>query len=280
MSGPGRGAAGPGRARRRRGLRQTGAVRVLLAGDWHGNREFCSQVLSLAATQGAPTVLQLGDFGLWPGRHDAWLDHVEDEASRTGTEVYWVDGNHEDHDQLDRWRAEAGGGLVHLRPRVWWASRGSRWEWAGFRFGALGGAVSADRFLRTPGRNWWPQEQADQADVDRLGDRPLDVLVAHAAPSGHPAPPRPLRLPATIAVDIAVHRALLDQAVARTRPRLVVHGHYHRRLRANVGGRLIEGLAHDRAPLADACAVLDLSPSGAVEVSAISAPGDGAGVAD
>lgn len=245
-------------------------MRVLLAGDWHGNTAASAAAVGLAADEGCAAVLQLGDFGLWPGREDAWLDHVDGAARRAGVEVYWIDGNHENHSALRTWLdAARPGGVVPMRSRVLWASRGARWEWGGIRFGALGGAVSADRFLRREGRNWWPEEAATPADADRLGDGPLDVLVTHAAPTSYPPPPRALRLPADILADAAAHRAVLDEAVRRTKPRLVVHGHYHVRLQARMDGWRIEGLAHDKAPLSDSCAVLSL-PS--LEVRTPAAP--------
>jgi hypothetical protein len=234
-------------------------VRVLLAGDWHGNRDWAATCFGLAASHGCAAVLQLGDFGLWPGREAAWLDHVDGLAAAAGSEVVWIDGNHEDHDSLDRWRGAADdAGMVRMRDHVRWATRGTRWEWAGVRFGALGGAVSVDRFLRRKGVNWWPQEAITRADVDRLGDAPLDVLVAHAGPTTGAFPSRPLRLPQAILDDARANRDLLDEAVARTSPRLVAHGHYHVRYRAEVDGRAVEGLAHDKSTAAEALAVLDL----------------------
>ena len=235
--------------------------RVLLAGDWHGNAAWAEACTVAAAEAACPVVLQLGDFGLWPGRADAYLDHVDAAAQRAGVAVVWIDGNHEDHDALDRWRDRAGpGGLVAMRPSVTWAPRGARWSWGAAAFGALGGAVSIDRFLRRPGVNWWPQEAVTPADVERLGDDPLDVLVTHAAPAAvaFPVPPR-LRLPPAIVADARAGRALLDDAVRRTRPRLVVHGHHHVRYRTEVGGVRYEGVGHDKGAPADAVAVLDLA---------------------
>jgi hypothetical protein len=234
-------------------------AKVLLAGDWHGNPAWAETCFEVAGTEGCRWVLQLGDFGLWPGREDDWLDHVNRLADGSGTELVWIDGNHENHDALDRWRPHADAdGLVRMRDRVRWASRGSRWAWSGTRFGALGGAVSMDRFLRRSGVNWWPQEAVSQEDVDRLGDGPLDVLVTHAAPSTVDRPHRRLPVPEDIIADAVQVRARLDQAVRRTRPRLVVHGHYHQRLTAELTGLSVEGLAHDKSAPAEALAVLEL----------------------
>jgi hypothetical protein len=239
-----------------------GRVRILLAGDWHGNRDWAERCFEVAAANRCPSILQLGDFGLWPGREDAWLDHLDALGRRTGVNLVWIDGNHENHAALAEWRADAeAGGLVAMRSRVSWAPRGTRWGWSGVRFGALGGAVSIDRFLRRSGVNWWPSEAPTQPDVDRLGDDRLDVLVTHAAPTTDLTPRnRRLPLPPSIVADIRSVRALLDQAVERTRPSLVVHGHYHVRLSASAGGTRVEGLAHDKSSPEEGLAVLDLAP--------------------
>lgn len=242
-------------------------MRILLAGDWHGNRQWAETCFEAAARTGSDAVLQLGDFGLWPGREDAWLDHVDALATRAAAPLVWIDGNHENHEALDRWRQSADEeGLVRMRDSVRWATRGARWQWAGVRFGALGGAVSIDRFLRRPGVNWWAQEAVTQGDVDRLGDGPLDVLVTHAAPTTTPYPVRRLPLPESIIADAKQVRALLDQAVERTTPSLVVHGHYHLRRRTVLGTRTVEGLAHDKSTPEEALALLDLSPGRPLEV--------------
>lgn len=249
-----------------------GTVRILLAGDWHGNRAWAETCFEAAAGQGCDAVLQLGDFGLWPGREEEWLDHVDALAAAAEAPLVWIDGNHENHDSLARWRDKADDtGLVPMRDHVRWAPRGARWRWAGVRFGALGGAVSIDRFLRRPGVNWWPEEAVTQLDVDRLGDEPLDVLATHAAPSTPALPHRRLPLPPGIIADSRQVRALLDQAVERTRPALVVHGHYHARLQAAVGERRLEGLAHDKSSPGEALALLDLGGGAGLEVRPLGA---------
>ena len=245
-------------------------MKVLLAGDWHGNRQWAQTCFDVAAGHGCDAVLQLGDFGLWPGREDAWLDHVDALADKARAPLVWIDGNHENHDALGRWREQAdGAGLVRMRPSVQWASRGARWEWGGVRFGALGGAVSIDRFLRRPGVNWWEQEAVSQEDVDRLGDERLEVLATHAAPTTTALPYRRLPLPDSIIADARRVRALLDQAVERTAPSLVLHGHYHTRMRAEMGQRTVEGLAHDKSSPQEALALLDLEPGAQPKVTAV-----------
>lgn len=239
-------------------------MRVMLAGDWHGNLDWATVTFDAAAASACPVILQLGDFGLWPGREEQWLDQVEDLARTREVSLTWVDGNHEHHD----WLEGLGRGLVQLRPHVTWASRGSRWAWSGVRFGALGGAVSVDRFLRRPGVNWWPQEMVSQSDVERLGEEPLDVLATHASPMQ--LGPR-LRLPESIGRDVRTVSDLVAEAARRTGARLVVHGHHHVRHSSETGSYRVEGLARDGQP--GSWAVLDLEKGSVPAVRTPSVPG-------
>lgn len=231
----------------------------MLAGDWHGNRSWARVSCEAAARSGCIALVQLGDFGLWPGREDTWLDHVDGCARDAGVEVVWIDGNHENHDALDEWRSKRDArGLVRMRDHVTWATRGSRWEWHGVRFGALGGAVSLDRFLRRQGKSWWPQESISPADLERLGHDRLDVLVTHTPPSPLEASSQRFPFPEEVLADDRLARSKVDEAVRRTRPTLVAHGHLHVRYTSLREGWRVEGLAHDKSSAEDSLAVLEL----------------------
>lgn len=119
--------------------------RVLIAGDWHGNTRAAQVALETAATLRAPLVLQLGDFGLWPGHEgEHYLTELEAHAENLNILIAWVDGNHEDFTQLNA-TPISDDGLQWQRPHIAHLPRGSRWTWHGIRFAALGGATSLDR---------------------------------------------------------------------------------------------------------------------------------------
>lgn len=247
--------------------------RVLLAGDTHGNGRWVGHLCKLARTHSCEVIVQLGDFGFWPHTADGLrlLAEVEWHAQRNGVaRLVWIDGNHENHDALGELEPETDG-TVDIGSRCAYLPRGHRWEWRGFRFGALGGAFSIDWRHRVLGESWWPQEVLTAADVDRLGDERLDVLVCHDAPAGVPL--RGLALPPADEVRASEVRDLIAEAVRRTQPRLVVHGHWHHRYSFELtwpiaddaaglawASTQVEGLAADVQASHQAWAILDLDP--------------------
>ena len=79
--------------------------RILVAGDWHGNREWAINVIrradQLLAGQSTRLILHLGDFGIWPGLDgERYLAGVVWALKQVRAELWFVDGNHEDFSLL------------------------------------------------------------------------------------------------------------------------------------------------------------------------------------
>ena len=125
-----------------------------------------------------------------------------------------------------------------------------------------------DHQYRVEGVSWWPNEILTDADVERLGEAPLDVLLSHDAPEG--APIRNFELRPRDEMLCSQVRERILQAVKATQPKLVVHGHWHRRTSSelswpiNSDGELdwastqVEGLAADKQGDHRAWAILEV----------------------
>lgn len=150
-------------------------MRLLFAGDWHGDEDWAAEVIARAAATGCGWVVQVGDFGFGffrlgddPAEPGDWAPrcpfarHVSTLAVDAGVRVVFIDGNHDNQVLLGRLaeRRGPGGekGFVPVEDNLWWAPRGHRWTWDGARFGALGGAYSIDRRRRTKGLDYWKEE--------------------------------------------------------------------------------------------------------------------------
>lgn len=252
------------------------SARLLIAGDTHGNLDWISTLASLASRHGCSGILQLGDFGFWPdsrprqsGRvlNDGWLDAVAATLRARGVWMRVIDGNHDAHPLVLANYYRLDSGLVPIRSGLLdWATRGTRWEWCGVRFGALGGAVSVDQHLRTPGISWWASEEITEDDLERLGGEPLDVLLTHEAPEGVRHPEVDLgSLPVQflqVEASSRAQRRLVERARQATSPRLHLHGHHHHRYVRELGAggvsTTVHGLGADIDGNGDAWAILEL----------------------
>lgn len=248
-------------------------MRIMIAGDTHGDIEWCAKLTRAAGRSGATKVIQVGDFGFWPrmrtssGRSHttALFETIGASCERFGvTEWIVLDGNHEDHSALRvHLNHRDDHGFVTLSEHVRYVPRGHRFSFEGVSFGALGGAVSLDAFIEAaghdfgsppyrPGWDWFPELEApSHEDVARLGSEPLDVLLTHEAPSGIALDDRGglygIYIPPEIAERSERVRRLVSEAIVATRPKIVVHGHWHYRYNATlrVPGQecWVEGLA-------------------------------------
>jgi hypothetical protein len=233
----------PGSGYEARGVDAPG--RIVVAGDWHGNAEQAEHVIGMAAKalegEPVPLVIQLGDFGVWPGqRGAAYLDAVRGACSAHGVFVRFVDGNHEDFSQLEhlrireRWDGREAGdwlGFPSDKALVAWVPRGYRWTWHGRTWLALGGGVSLDKAIRKEGRDWWPEEEITGKEAARvIAGGHADVMVTHECPAGvtHSFPPPPRFWDPRDLARNDRHRERLQGVVDAVRPGWIMHGHLHR----------------------------------------------------
>jgi hypothetical protein len=226
-------------------------MNVLLLGDSHGNHSFVHGALRWSRDNRVDVVIQVGDFGYWPKHKSGqgFLKGVGQSSIDMGVDLYFMDGNHEDHDELDLLQArhpdaqfmrvsKRQGAPIFIR-------RGHTWEWDGMTFGSFGGAFSIDRARRTKHVSWFPQEMPDPSLVAGMGK--VDVLLTHDAP----VVPAPYLASGAFVRDPTSEesqRTVYDALVA-TQPDWLVHGHWHCEYRSRVAGATVIGLAEDRSSL-------------------------------
>jgi hypothetical protein len=231
------------------------SIRVILAGDAHGNTGYMITLINRAENAMADRVFVLGDFGYWEHTQDGieFLNDVNKYARRSNVTVYFLDGN---HDKTNLLLEKYGNnkddeGFLIVRPWIRYAPRGHRWTWGATKFAAFGGAYSVDKAWRldqerkrsltiermnafrepgnqlsldTSGTLWFPEEEMTDADMERfLEDRNrVDIILAHDKPVA--STPRWNRK------DIEAcqpNARRLQRAVVTLKPKLFFHGHLH-----------------------------------------------------
>jgi len=239
---------------------------VLLVGDLHGNTGAGLSLIDRAVDVGAATIAVLGDFGWWPStsRGRAFVEDLDSGLTETGVRLVWVDGNHESFDLLNTVPVHDNG-LRPITDHITHLPRGYRWTWAGFDWLALGGATSLDRERRQEGYSWFAQEEIteDEADAVITGGH-ADVMLVHDSPADEiPGIAGNLqRFPAMEVHRAGAHRFRLRSVVAKVRPTVVFHGHYHQRFTGQMmlpdGGQVLtEGLGRDGDSMSDLTLLVD-----------------------
>lgn len=236
-----------------------GPRRVLVAGDWHGNQHWALNVImrvpQLLAGEQQRLILQLGDFGIWPGPDGKrYLGSVSAALDAIDAELWFIDGNHEDFAELARLASGAAlpDGRVAVRPNIYHLPRGYRWRWQGRTWLACGGAVSLDKAGRVEGRDWWPEEEiSDWEETAITASGHADVLMCHDCPSGveHRFPRPPDWWAPEDLRRSSAHRQRLQRITDAVAPAYLIHGHLHRTYQRSCdfgyGGVEVTGLTAD-----------------------------------
>jgi len=173
-------------------------MKVLILGDVHGMWSDLNITIARALKQHPDIthMIQVGDFGYaWPGSdiqangtgfckpftfHKAYMD-PSTIAKAEALPFYWIDGNHENHDQLEKDQGAFQSGMIYQ-------PRGSVLRLTDYTVMFFGGASSIDKDHRIQGKSWWPQESITYRQVMEALDyqQTIDLVISHEFPFDFP----------------------------------------------------------------------------------------------
>lgn len=229
--------------------------KIMFLGDTHANTNWLVAMIERARLNDCDTIVQLGDFGY---RFDSnFMKRVRYALGANDVDLYFVDGNHDEHSTPWAWPFDADGFQIPAvgthRERLHYIPRGHRWEWWGLKFLGLGGAASVDRQWRTEYTSWWSTEYIREKDINKAVDGgTVDVMVTHDHPVNVPIPSESHRHETNgfgwPEFDLKMsrdNRQALQAVVDEVKPKLYLHGHYHSRRDIVVDGMRVIGLDMD-----------------------------------
>lgn len=150
---------------------------IAVVGDIHGDFSMFNAIVQNAKHAGANTVIQVGDFGVYPTTTKNLL------AYEFELPVIFVDGNHEHFEMLEEISKDNPSG--HVNTNLVFAKRGTQWRIDGKEIGFVGGAASVDKAFRvTNGWYWSQKEVVTHEHIKPLLDSKveLDLLITHCPP--------------------------------------------------------------------------------------------------
>lgn len=161
--------------------------KVMIVGDIHGHWGYLNTLINKYHPD---IILQVGDFGYWPRFHNTDvicenpLKKHQDPWNFYGvkcqnTKVYFCPGNHEDHWELKKYNNK----VTNIYDKVYYMPRGSSLTLPdGREVLFIGGADSIDKYRRTIGYDWFPEEIISNRDIYGLPDMKIDIVISHTCP--------------------------------------------------------------------------------------------------
>lgn len=174
---------------------------ILFSGDFHANSRGELDVIrkdslihnfghEIYKTINYHVILGDGGFG-WVNNKDGDKRNYIELAERPFP-ILVVQGNHEPiYGKRKVKEEDIGLGETVLKindkPFVAYLKRGKIYTIDGIKFLVLGGALSIDKYRRTPGRSWWKKEYWSKEEKDDLfalleNDNTFDCVISHTGP--------------------------------------------------------------------------------------------------
>jgi len=163
---------------------------IYITGDTHGNIDFYklkNYFLNKYVTK-ADVLIILGDAGIVWGENQCYIN----EYASLGLTVFFIDGNHENFDLLNKFPIMYfNDALCHrLASNVYHILRGEIININSLSFLCIGGATSIDKAYREEGITWWNDEHISDDDIKKAIKNiknyhyEVDFILTHCAPSG------------------------------------------------------------------------------------------------
>lgn len=202
-------------------------MKVVIIGDVHGRWDELNVVMARAMKKvpDLTAFVQVGDFGYaWPSGKPFELlkQYWETDAMKSASQkaLYWLDGNHENHEQLELDRGAYQNNMIYV-PRGG-TNHFYNDEFKPVKAMFFGGTTTPDFYPRFQGRNWWPQESIKYSQIQAaLGaEGPIDMMFSHDHPTAFP-----YRKYDNLYAES--DQAFLDVLREHFKPKWWVFGHHH-----------------------------------------------------
>lgn len=201
--------------------------KAVICGDWHAHRDYIHKFLREMNRLGVKEVIHVGDVGFM-GNIDSYVEFLEDLLRQYRMELYFIEGNHEDYEWLNKLERESNG-LMKVSENIWHIPRGYRYTYRGKKIVFIGGGVSVDQHRREEGFDWWAEEELTDEQVERISKQhPADIMISHDCPNQFDLYlPDSGYFPSDLIKKSEEHRVKLGKIYGELDVKYVVCGHYH-----------------------------------------------------
>jgi len=210
-------------------------MKILIVGDTHGDIKLIYEAIDYAEEMGCKEIYQVGDFGFFPNLYPDFLANLNSPIP-----FYFIDGNHDDHSVLKRYRHENSPisleDMGYDSYNFYYIPRGYMKLVGSSNIMFIGGANSTDRRYRKEGIDWWREETIDFSEyyrcIGNVSSCKVDIILSHEG----------IRSEVIAYEEKDNCREAIEQLVMLAKPCLLIHGHHHISYMTNINGTCVKGL--------------------------------------
>lgn len=156
---------------------------ICFLGDQHGNISNFLRVIDKIEKEHNPQVyFQLGDFGFMGEGFLKFLKNVNKKMKSINKNIYFIDGNHENHNWLRKNQIDD---LTFIDSNVIYVRRGAIITLNEINLLCVGGAISTDRKYRKLNKSYWEEEGLTKEEIESItknllkNKKEIDLFVTH-----------------------------------------------------------------------------------------------------
>lgn len=157
--------------------------RVFFTGDLHGDITKLIRFIERFNLTSEDSIIVLGDAALlWRNdKKDFKITLKNWELCSNGVHLYFIDGNHENFKLLNHLPIDENNMGV-VSETIHYLRRGQTYTFNNKKVLVCGGADSIDKFRRTEGLSWWPDEAISEETIDGISAGHYDYVLTHCCP--------------------------------------------------------------------------------------------------
>jgi predicted phosphodiesterase len=223
--------------------------KIIITGDIHG---YWGHLNTLINKKNPDILIICGDFGYWPHFHKNKDFHKKGVSwdqygiKNPNTDIYWIDGNHENHEAIASMIADHGRNNPikmdkFINGNVYYMPRCTTMTMNDINCLFIGGAVSIDKSSRVEGISWWRNEELSYSDYLNLPNENLEVVFSHTVPSfAFDKMPEITQFLSAKFQDSSCK--ILEEVFYNYKPKQWYFGHFHKEYHFNFEGCEFTGL--------------------------------------
>lgn len=232
-------------------------MNIVIIGDQHKDIKNLKNILTYCYNNDlADVFIQVGDLGL-TDNFDAFLDELNWELKVQVKDFYFIDGNHDNQAYL-RSKIVEPFQPVAIRSHIYYIPRGSLLKFGNKTFFCIGGGYSINHRSLKEGKSYWKEETITKSDIDFIksyynNSITADYIISHDTTNyfDKKLSKIPKFIYKILHKNDIKHKDNLTNLFNIISAKIIIHGHYHKRLIQQKNNKTNISLGQNGQPIKD-----------------------------